>query len=390
MPRAGFPEMGKKELTEQIKAEARRLGFTLTGVTTPDPPDHLDFFHNWISKGFHASMDWIAVERSLERRSDPRVILPECKSILVLGSPYPAPKGNLKGGNIASYALNQDYHDVLPDKLKRLVKFLEEKVGHPVPNRWYTDTGPVLEKELAMRAGLGWIGKNTLLINRDHGSYFLISEILLGLDLVADLPITESFCGSCTNCLDTCPTGALREPYTLDANRCISYLTIEHREEIPLELRPQIGDWIFGCDICQVVCPWNKPGAEAPSILSELLPREELLAINLIEELGLGQAEFSTRFKGSPVKRTKRRGYLRNVAVVLGNLGDPATLPALAAALEDPEPLVRAHAAWALGKIGGAEARHFLDIAVKKEKDSLVMREIKGSLQLLNKNSTVI
>jgi epoxyqueuosine reductase len=344
--------MDKKELTEQIKAEAHRLGFTLTGVTTPNPPDHLDFFHSWLSKGFHASMDWIAAERSLERRSDPRVILPECKSILVLGSPYPAPKGNLKGGNIASYALNQDYHDVLPEKLKSLVEFLEEKVGRPVPNRWYTDTGPVLEKELAMRAGLGWIGKNTTLINREHGSYFLISEILLGLDLVTDLPITESFCGSCTNCLDTCPTGALREPYTLDANRCISYLTIEHREEIPLELRPQMGDWIFGCDICQVVCPWNKPGAESSTILEELLPREELANINLMEELGLSQEEFSARFKGSPIKRAKRRGYLRNVAVVLGNLGNPAALPALADALEDQEPLVREAAEWAIKVIG--------------------------------------
>jgi len=373
--------MDKKELTEQIKAEAQRLGFTLTGVTTPDPPDHLDFFHNWLSEGFHASMDWIAAERSLERRSDPQAILPECKSILVLGSPYPTPKGNLKGGNIASYALNQDYHDVLPDKLKSLVEFLEEKVGHSVPNRWYTDSGPILERELAMRAGLGWIGKNTILINRDHGSYFLISEILLGLDLVTDLPITESFCGSCTNCLDTCPTGALREPHTLDANRCISYLTIEHREEIPLELRPQIGDWIFGCDICQVVCPWNKPGSEAPDILDELLPREELLAINLIEELGLGQAEFSARFKGSPVKRTKRRGYLRNVAVVLGNLGNPAALPALAAALEDPEPLVRAHAAWALGEIGGEGARRSLNNRAEIEVDPQVLLEIQGALE---------
>lgn len=347
--------MDKKELTRQIKTEARRLGFTLAGVTTPEPSNHLDLFHNWISKGFHASMDWIAAERSLERRSDPRAILPECKSILVLGTPYPPPKGNLKGGNIASYALNQDYHEVLPEKLISLVEFLEKKVGHPVPNRWYTDTGPILERELAMRAGLGWIGKNTMLINRDHGSYFLISEILLGLDLVTDLPITESFCGSCTNCLDTCPTGALWEPHTLDANRCISYLTIEHREEIPLELRPKMGDWVFGCDICQVVCPWNKPGAEAPSILRELLPREELLAIDLIEELGLGQAEFSARFKGSPVKRTKRRGYLRNVAIVLGNLKYTAALPALAAALEDPEPLVREAAEWAIKMIKKGE-----------------------------------
>ncbi len=377
--------MDKKNLTQQLKTEARRLGFTLAGVTTPDPPNHLDFFHNWLSNGFHASMNWIASERSLERRSDPLLILPECKSILVLGIPYPAPKGNLKGGNIASYALNQDYHEVLPEKLRSLVEFLEEKVSRPVPNRWYTDTGPVLERELAMRAGLGWIGKNTTLINRDYGSYFLLSEILLGVELIPDLPITEGFCGSCTNCLDTCPTGALRDPYTLDANRCISYLTIEHREEIPHKLRPQIGDWVFGCDICQVVCPWNKPGAEAPSILSELLPREELLGIDLVEELGLSPEGFSARFKGSPVKRTKQRGYLRNVAIVLGNLGDPASVPALGTALEDPEPLVREAAAWALGEIGGECARRLLENRGKNEPDPQVLLEIQGALEKLSK-----
>ncbi len=377
----------KKELTQKLKQEANRLGFTLTGVTTPDPPDHLHFFQDWLSKGFHASMDWIASERSLERRSDPRAILPECKSILVLGSPYPAPKGNLKGGNIASYALNQDYHEVLLEKLKRLVDFLEEKVGYPVQNRWYTDTGPILERELAMRAGLGWVGKNTTLINKGIGSYFFLAEILLGIELVTDSPVTESFCGSCTRCLDTCPTGALREPYTLDANRCISYLTIEHREEIPLELRPQMGDWVFGCDICQLVCPWNKPDAEAPSILSELLPREELIGIDLIEELGLSQADFSARFRGSPVKRAKRRGYLRNVAVVLGNLNDPAALPALAAALEDQEPLVRAHAAWALGEIGGENVRKLLAETFQDEETPQVKEEILRALDNLSKSN---
>jgi epoxyqueuosine reductase len=349
--------MDKKELTRLVKEEARRLGFPLAGVTSPDPPDHLDFFQDWLMAGYQASLDWLAADRSLERRSDPRKILPECQSILVLGSPYPTPKGNLKGGNIAAYALNQDYHDVLPEKLRHLVVYLEELVGHPVPNRFYTDTGPVLEKELAQRGGLGWIGKNTLLINRDYGSYFFLAEILLGLELEQDPPVAETFCGTCTRCLDTCPTGALREPYTLDANCCISYLTIEHREEIPLELRPRIGDWVFGCDICQLVCPWNKPGAEAPLILGELQPREELVNINLVEELRLSQAEFSARFKGSPVKRTKRRGYLRNVAVVLGNLKDQAALPALEKALEDQEPLVRGAAEWALREINSMKEK---------------------------------
>ncbi|MEE8356311.1 MAG: tRNA epoxyqueuosine(34) reductase QueG [Anaerolineales bacterium] len=379
--------MDKKILTQKIKQEAALVGFPLVGVTSPDPPDRLDFFHDWIKSGYFASMDWIAAERSLARRADPRKILPECQSILVLASPYPAPMGNVKGGKIASYALNKDYHDVLIERLQLLVESLEVWVGTTVPNRWYTDTGPILEKELAMRAGLGWIGKNTTLINKKIGSYFFLAEILLGIELVTDEPITESFCGSCTLCLDTCPTGALRAPYTLDANRCISYLTIEHGEEIPLELRPQMGDWIFGCDICQVVCPWNKPSAEAAIIIEDLQPREELANLDLDQELCLSQSEFSARFRGSPIKRAKRRGYLRNVAVVLGNLKNPAALPALAAALEDPEPLVRAHAAWALGEIGGEEALTLLNNRAKTEVDLQVLLEIQGAVKTLSKRA---
>lgn len=338
-------------LTQKIKERARQLGFPLAGVTTPDPPSHVDFFQNWLQAGYQASMDWIATERSLERRADPREILPECRSILVLGSPYPAPRGNVEGGNIAAYALNQDYHDVLGERLQELVKAIEGWAGVPVPNRWYTDTGPILEKELAMRAGLGWIGKNTTLINKEYGSYFFLAEILLGIDLIVDTPLTENHCGECTRCLITCPTRALREPYTLDANRCISYLTIEHQDEIHESLRSHMGDWIFGCDICQLICPWNKPGQEAPNILGEFLPREELLAVDPIEELGLTQQEFSARFQGSPIKRAKRRGYLRNVAIALGNRGEEDAAQELERALKDEEPLVREAARWALEEI---------------------------------------
>jgi len=336
------------ERTEKIKERARRLGFPLVGVTGPESPPHLNVFHDWLRAGYQASMDWIASERSLERRSDPRAILPECRSILVLASPYPAPRGNLRGGNIAAYALNQDYHEVLTERLQELMAYIEGLAGKPVPNRWYTDTGPLLEKELAMRAGLGWIGKNTVLINRGRGSYFFISEILLGIDLKIDPPITDTFCGTCTRCLDTCPTGALREPYTLDANRCTSYLTIEHRGEIPEKLRSEMGDWIFGCDICQLVCPWNKPDREFEDVLEEFQPRPELLVLDLTQELGLSQQAFSARFKGSPVKRAKRRGYLRNVAIALGNCGEAEAIPALEQALEDEDPLVREAAEWAL------------------------------------------
>jgi epoxyqueuosine reductase len=343
--------MDPATLSKKIKERAKQLGFPLVGISTPDPPSHLEFFRNWLDAGYQASMDWMATERSLERRSDPLAILPECRSILCLGTPYPAPKGNIQGGNIAAYALNQDYHDILPRRLQELVADIENWVGEPVPNRWYTDTGPILEKELAMRAGLGWMGKNTVLINRDFGSYFFLAEILLGVELSADPPQLNTFCGTCTRCLDTCPTGALREPYTLDANLCTSYQTIENREKIPENLRSLMGDWVFGCDICQIVCPWNKPDQEAPDILEELQARQELAELDLIKELGLTQEEFSTRFKGSPIKRTKRRGYLRNTAIALGNCGDESAVPALEKALEDDEPLVREAAEWALERI---------------------------------------
>ena len=346
--------MDTTHLTQKIKDHAKDLGFPLVGVTTPDPPPHFDFFQGWLEKGYQASMDWIGTDRSLERRADPRAILPECRSILVLGTPYPAPRGNVRGGNIAAYALNQDYHDVLGKRLQALVDAIEEWAGEPVPNRWYTDTGPVLEKELAMRAGLGWIGKNTTLINKEYGSYLFLAEILLGIDLVADKPILENYCGDCTSCLVTCPTGALPEPYTLDANRCISYLTIEHREEIPEGLRPKMGDWIFGCDICQIICPWNKPGQEAPDILEEFQPRIDLLKVDPVGEMELTQEEFNTRFKGSPLKRIKYWGYLRNIAIALGNRGEEDALPVLEKALDAEEPLVREAAAWALERIHAA------------------------------------
>ncbi|RLD02310.1 MAG: tRNA epoxyqueuosine(34) reductase QueG [Chloroflexi bacterium] len=372
--------MDTTTLTQKIKERAHELGFPLAGVTTPDPPLQRGFLQNWLQAGYQASMDWIGTDYSLESRADPRVILPECRSILVLGSPYSAPRGNVGGGNIAAYALNQDYHDVLGKRLQALVEAIEDWVGEPVPNRWYTDTGPVLEKELAMRAGLGWIGKNTILINKEYGSYFFLAEILLGIELIIDPPVTENYCGDCTRCLVTCPTGALREPYTLDANRCISYLTIEHRGEIPEGLRSRIGDWIFGCDICQLICPWNKPGQEASNILEEFRPREEILEVDLIEELGLCQEEFSTRFKGSPVKRAKRRGYLRNVAIALGNRGEEDALPALEKALEAPEPLIRKSSAWALGKIGGERTSRILQKRLKDETDPGVIRAIQDAL----------
>jgi epoxyqueuosine reductase len=277
---------------------------------------------------------------------------------------------------VASYAWGADYHEVLPERLQALVAFIEAQVGRPVPNRWYTDTGPVMERDLAQRAGLGWIGKNTCLIHPGLGSYFLLAEVLLGIDLEPDAPFVSDHCGSCTRCIEACPTGCILPDRTLDAARCISYLTIELKGPIPLELRPQTGDWVFGCDIWPEGDPAFSPRPPAPRPA-------------LIQELSLTSEEFNRRSSPSkrsrsPVKRAKRRGYLRNVAVALGNSRSPAAVPALARALEaDEEPLVRGHAAWALVRIGGQAAQLALEKAAGCEADPYVLSEIHSALTML-------
>ncbi len=369
-------EAKRGDLKQLILEEARRLGFVLAGVTTPEPPQHAAAFEAWLAQGRHASMDYLATERSRARRRDPRLILPECKSILVLAVPYsppapsqPSPNASTErissvaiathlgevprrgggGGRIAAYAQGDDYHDVLPPRLEAIVRFIESQLGHPVANRWYTDTGPILERDLAQRAGLGWIGKNTCLINPQHGSYFLLAEIFLDLELEPDASFTTDQCGTCTRCIDACPTDCILPDRTIDAGRCISYLTIELKDDVPAALRSSVGDWVFGCDICQSVCPWNRFAAPAgdPAFNARPVTREP----DLLRELEISSSEFNRKFKNSPVKRAKRRGYLRNVAVALGNTGTLDDIPALEKALNDPEPLVRDHAAWAVEQI---------------------------------------
>jgi epoxyqueuosine reductase len=338
-------------LTPLIKTEARRLGFSLAAVTTPDPPRHLPAFERWLSLGRHGSMDYLTDRR----RADPRQVLKECKSILVLAIRYPNPESgaqnsNLRpAGRVASYAWGRDYHLLIPERLKTLTTFIETQVGSGVAHRWYTDTGPILERDLAQRAGLGWIGKNTCLIHPKMGSYFLLAEILLGIELELDAPFKADRCGKCTRCISACPTGCILPDRTIDARLCLSYLTIENKKEIPVDLRPRVGNWVFGCDICQQVCPWNRfanydhdpwfnaqPGISKP---------------DLIAELALTPKEFNQKFKNSPIIRSKRQGYLRNVAVALGNSGEPAAFQALESAAQKNESLIREHALWALNKI---------------------------------------
>ena len=360
-----------KDLKEKIVAKSRELGFTLAGVTTPEPPPHYSTFESWLAYDHHGTMNYLATETSRARRADPLEILPECKSILVLATPYMSPsptrapvenrdysersasedeaRRGARGegqARIASYAWGSDYHDILPARMKELVNFIEQQVGGPIKNRYYTDTGPILERDLAQRAGIGWIGKNTCLINPKQGSYFLLSEILLDLELEPDLPFVTDHCGTCTRCITACPTQCILPDRTIDARRCISYLTIELKDDIPNELRPLMGDWVFGCDVCQMVCPWNRFAVEGDSVFGDHNPLP-----SLTDELTLTPQEFNQRFKQTPIKRAKRRGYLRNVAVALGNIGDLHALPVLNQTLEDPEPMVREHGKWAMEEI---------------------------------------
>jgi len=375
-------------LTSEVKACAHHLGFQLVGITSPQPPIHMDVYERWLGAGRHGTMEYLATERARQLRAAPALILPDCRSILVVGMRYPPTdlqsislgKSQQNNGHIAAYACAKDYHKFIPEKLNLLVGFIEEQVGHPVQHRLYTDTGPLLEREMAQRAGLGWIGKNTCLINPSYGSYFLLAEILLGVELEPDLAWDNDRCGTCSRCIQACPTGCILPDRTLDARRCISYLTIELKGRIPVELRPFLGKWSFGCDLCQQVCPWNQRFAslEGDFILQQ---RSEFLSLDLTKEIHLTPQAFHSKFDDTPVKRAKRRGYLRNIAVNLGNTGDLGVVPDLVDCLGgDPEPLVRGHAAWALGRLGGGLAYQALNTADQAEMDAYVLSEIHSVL----------
>ncbi|MDD5367741.1 MAG: tRNA epoxyqueuosine(34) reductase QueG [Anaerolineaceae bacterium] len=371
-------------LTTTIKAEALRLGFPLMGVALPEPPAHFSVFANWLTAGRQAEMGYLASERALERRANPRRILSGVRSILSVGIPYanPAEQESHAGyGRVAAYAWGNDYHEVIPSRLIELAERIEKQFGVAIHRRAYTDTGPILERDLAQRAGLGWIGKNTCLIHPRFGSYFLLGELFLDVELEPSDPVEHDYCGGCRRCIDACPTSCILPDRTIDAGRCISYLTIENKASIPAEIRKPIGDWVFGCDICQQVCPWNLRFAHLPADI-EMVPRSGIPQPELRVELQLGSQEFNQKFRGSPILRPHRRGYLRNVAVAMGNLADPSTLPHLNRALEtDPEALVRGHVAWAIGQIGGKQAKAKLERALHFEPDGYVQSEIRSALR---------
>ena len=364
-----------ERLEDTIKERARELGFDLVGITGAEPSAFAAEYRDWIAQGYAGEMDYLA--RNMERRLDPRELLPDARSIIVVGMNYYTEgeeerEKRRKGeeekeedglstlhsplSTFARYARGDDYHDVMTARLKELLAFVKAQAGSVMEGaggRVYVDAGPVLEREVARRAGLGWFGKNTMLINTRRGSYFFLGEIVTNVPLEADAPAIGS-CGTCRKCLDACPTNALLEPYKLDARRCISYLTIELKGEIPEEFRPvlaEAGNRIYGCDICQEVCPFNERRAE-PTSEPAYQPREITSTPRLTDLLLMNEETFRQKFKGSPIKRAKRRGLLRNVAVALAASNDPETEAALEhAASHDSEPLIREHSYWALQQI---------------------------------------
>ncbi len=361
-------------LEKALAESAFRLGFALVGFAPLKRLEHREeFFRQWVAEGRVAEMGWLG--REPERRFDPRMLDPRLRGVVSLAYPYPAPKPPLIDwrselrGRIAAYALGPDYHDVVLKKAHLVADSLKAERPEAIA-RVYVDTGPVFEREWAAEARLGWFGRNTNLINRYYGSYFFLAELFTDIEFDGPAEPYRDHCGTCRQCLDLCPTQALAGGFKLEPRLCISYLTIEHRGPIPRELRSRLSNWIFGCDICQEVCPWNGDAMRAAAINDDLAP-------SLAEVMELDENGFRQRYGRTAIKRTKRRGLLRNAAIALGNSGNPAAVAILAHALEnEPEALVRAHAAWGLGRFDAAEARRALEGARAGEPDPAVKAEI--------------
>lgn len=369
-------------LTQIIQEKAFELGFDIVNAIPISPSMTIDVYTNWLNLGYAGKMSYL--EKHLNKKKDLRYVMPETLSLITLAINYHTlslpqeSKMDPMRGIISSYAWGDDYHEIIREKLEKLRNFIENTVHHQKESRVYVDTGPILEREYAQRAGLGWFGKNSMLINKQKGSWLFLSEILLDIELKTLPSLPQASCGTCTHCIDACPTNAIVADRQVNSQDCISYLTIELKGNIPSKLRPAIGNLIFGCDICQEVCPWNRkaPLSQEPAFQ----PRAENILPHLIDLMMLTQEEFSRRFKKSPIKRTKRRGFLRNVAIALGNWGSPQAIPALIHGLNDMEPLIRSHSAWALGQISSAASRQALKAALVSETESTVQQEIQEAL----------
>ena len=369
-------------LEKLVKDYALEVGFDLVGIAAADPfEDHKRVTLQRLRDGLMDGLPWFN-EARVERGTDPQQLLPGARSIISVALSYHLPANGSPQtleGRVARYAWGDDYHKVMKKRLKLYVRGLSERLGRDINARWYVDDGPMLDRAAAQRAGVGWFGKNTNVLTSSHGSWVFLGQIVTDLELKPDLPLKKN-CGSCTLCLQACPTGALPAPYVIDNEKCISHQTIENRGDIPLEIRPLMSDWVFGCDICQDVCPVN---VKTLYTREQAFKKKRFTTIQLLEMLEMTDDEFRRRFSGSPLKRAKLTGLKRNACVALGNSGDPSAIPALTRALNEEPPLVRRHAAWALGRLGGPDARTALQRALSTKTDEPTRREIKSALSSL-------
>jgi epoxyqueuosine reductase len=381
-----FPQqnlfMNPAELTQSLKSEAHRLGFQLVGACPAVSPVGFERFVDWLDHGYAGEMHYLEDRKSAYQHPDS--VLPGVTSVLMLGLNYrtQTPASSQPGnGRIARYAWGPaDYHDVVHDRLKQLKRFVHS-LDETISVRGVVDTAPLLEREFAVLAGIGWKAKNTLLINQQAGSWFFLAALLLDAPLVYDSPVQTDHCGTCTACLDACPTDAFVGPNLLDATKCISYLTIEHRTAIPIELRPLMDDWILGCDVCQEVCPWNRKSPLSNEVGFDPLDAHNPLDLRSLFELS--DEDFRSRFRKTPLWRPKRRGILRNAAIALGNYPGAANIDALSSGLVDPEPLVRGASAWALGQHGQYVTFELLESQLDSESEREVRQEIAAAIGVL-------
>ncbi|QDU81090.1 Epoxyqueuosine reductase [Polystyrenella longa] len=375
--------LSRTEASDQIKQSALQIGFELVGIAPAVQPSGYSHLLDWLDKGYAGEMGYI--ERRREAYSDPSFVQQQTRSLVVCAWNYrsqePVPTEPTEG-RVARYAWSGiDYHDYLRDRLQQLA----EQIRNTLPEartRCAVDTAPLLERDFARLAGLGWFGKNTMLINKRKGSWLLLGVVLVDQELAYDKPHETDHCGTCTRCLDVCPTDAFTEPGELDARKCISYLTIELKDSIPTEFRAPMGDWLFGCDLCQDVCPWNNKSPISTN--TEVQPRIDLNPISATELFELSESDLKAKLKTSPLLRPGRAGLLRNAAIVLGNSGDPHVVPVLSKALHNEEtPVIRTAAAWALGELGGTEARQALQEQCEVEENQEVRSEIEEAIRRL-------
>ncbi len=371
--------MDEGQLTRDLKQQATELGFALCGVCPAVAPPGVARLDEWLAAGYAGQMEYLPNRR--DAYNDPNLVLNGARSVVMLAMNYRTSEPTLcrEGqGRVSRYAWGElDYHDLIRERLESLILFIKSRVPH-ASARGVVDTAPLLEREFAQLAGLGWIGKNTLLLNRHAGSWFFLAAILTDLELEFDSRHEIDHCGSCRACLDACPTDAFPQPYVLDASRCISYLTIELKSFIPRELRPGVGEWIFGCDVCQDVCPWNSKSSL--SLEPGFAPREYNNPMELAVLFSLDDAAFRARFRNTPLWRPRRRGLLRNAAIALGNRPASTAVPALVRGLNDAEPLVRGACAWALGEYAEREGSKALIKRREIEEDRDVIREIEDAI----------